>query len=282
MSTPPFCAVAGAGSGTLGAAASFFRGPVERIAFAASRAPLAVEARERLVARYGDCPADAAQVVVCLGGDGIMLEVLRGVLKGANGLPAYGMNRGTVGFLMNAYAEDDLPQRLGRAQAAVLHPLRMCATTRTGAVEEALALNEVSLLRQIAQVAKIRIAVDGRVRIPELMCDGVLVSTPAGSTAYNLSAHGPIVPLSANLLPLTPICAFRPRRWRGALLPSSAEVLFEILEADKRPVAAVADSTEVRDVASVTVREDRALGAAILFDPDQGLSERIIAEQFTV
>lgn len=279
MSAPPACTAAGAG---LGALAPFFRGPVERIAFAASRAPVAAEARERLVARYGDCPTDAAQVVVCLGGDGVMLEVLRGMLKRAGGLPVYGMNRGTVGFLMNAYAEDDLPQRLGRAQAAVLHPLRMRAVTRDGVAEEALALNEVSLLRQVAQAAKVRITVDGRVRLPELICDGVLVSTPAGSTAYNLSAHGPIVPLSANLLPLTPISAFRPRRWRGALLPSAAEVLFEVLEADKRPVAAVADSTEVRDVDRVSVREDRALGAAVLFDPDQGLSERIIAEQFTV
>ena len=149
-------------------------------------------------------------------------------------------------------------------------------------MEEALAFNEVSLLRQLAQAAKIRITVDGRVRLAELICDGILVSTPAGSTAYNLSAHGPIVPLSANLLPLTPISAFRPRRWRGALLPSSADVLFEVLEADKRPVAAVADSTEVRDVVSVAVCEDRAVSVTVLFDPDQGLSERIIAEQFTV
>jgi NAD+ kinase len=183
---------------------------------------------------------------------------------------------------MNPESEDGLPLRLGRAQAAILHPLRMVAVTATGRVEEALALNEVSLLRQLAQAAKIRITVDGRVRLAELICDGVLVSTPAGSTAYNLSAHGPIVPLSANLLPLTPISAFRPRRWRGALLPSSAEVLFEVLEADKRPVAAVADATEVRDVVSVSVNEDRDLAATILFDPDQGLSERIIAEQFTV
>jgi NAD+ kinase len=149
-------------------------------------------------------------------------------------------------------------------------------------VEEALALNEVSLLRQLGQAAKIRITVDGRVRLPELICDGVLVSTPAGSTAYNLSAHGPIVPLSANLLPLTPISAFRPRQWRGALLPSSADVLFEVLETAKRPVAAVADTTEVRDVSSVAVSEDRSVSVTVLFDPDQGLSERIIAEQFTV
>ncbi len=163
-----------------------------------------------------------------------------------------------------------------------MHPLRMTATTRDGRHHESLALNEVSLLRQLRQAAKIRIMVDGRVRLSELICDGVLVSTPAGSTAYNLSAHGPIVPLSANLLPLTPISAFRPRRWRGALLPSTAQVLFEVLEPDKRPVAAVADFTEVRDVIAVTVREDRGVAATILFDPDQGLQERIIVEQFTV
>jgi NAD+ kinase len=183
---------------------------------------------------------------------------------------------------MNDFNESDLVERLARAQEAILHPLRMTAVTSTGRVEEALALNEVSLLRELRQAAKIRISVDGRVRLPELICDGVLVSTPAGSTAYNLSAHGPIVPLSANLLPLTPISAFRPRRWRGALLPSSADVLFEVLEAEKRPVAAVADAKEVRDIVSVAVSEDRSIQARILFDPDQGLSERILAEQFTV
>lgn len=192
------------------------------------------------------------------------------------------MNCGSVGFLMNEFDENDLPNRVARAQAAVLHPLRMHAVTQTGAVEEALALNEVSLLRQLRQAAKIRITIDGRVRVAELICDGVLVSTPAGSTAYNLSAHGPIVPLSANLLPLTPISAFRPRRWRGALLPSTADVLFEVLEPEKRPVAAVADATEVRNVASIAIREDRSVQATVLFDPDQGLSERIVREQFTV
>jgi NAD+ kinase len=197
-------------------------------------------------------------------------------------MAVYGMNCGSVGFLMNRFDEDDLPARLARAQLAELHPLRMVATTAHGDRVEAVALNEVALLRELRQAAKIRITVDGRVRLAELACDGVLVSTPAGSTAYNLSAHGPIVPLSANLLPLTPISAFRPRRWRGALLPSTAEVLFEVLESDKRPVAAVADFTEVRDVLTVQVREDRALAALVLFDPGQGLSERIIAEQFTV
>ena len=247
--------------------------PPTRIAFVASPTDLATAALNRLAARYGNCPIDAAEVVVSLGGDGFMLETLHHVL-GRN-VAVYGMNCGSVGFLMNAFNGDDLLARLGRTQAATLHPLRMHAVTTTGRVEEALALNEVSLLRQLRQAAKIRITVDGRVRLAELICDGVLVSTPAGSTAYNLSAHGPIVPLSANLLPLTPISAF------GALLASSVEVLFEVLEAEKRPVAAVADFTEVREVISVAVTEDRSIAARVLFDPDQGLSERIIAEQFT-
>jgi len=233
-----------------------------------------------MVARYHDCTPESAEVVVCLGGDGFLLETLHRML-GCR-VAVYGMNCGSVGFLMNDYNEDDLPNRLARAQAAVLHPLRMVAVTDTGRVEEALALNEVSLLRQLRQAAKIRITVDGRVRLPELICDGVLAATPAGSTAYNLSAHVPIVPLSANLLPLTPISAFRPRRWRGALLPSTAEVLFEVLEPEKRPVSAVADYTEVAEVISVAVSEDQNVSAKVLFDPDQGLSERIIAEQFTV
>ena len=252
----------------------------DRIAFAASPTALATEARDRLLARYGDCALEEATVAVALGGDGFMLETLHRVL--ARNLPVYGMNCGSVGFLMNTFSDDDLPGRLARAQETLLHPLRMRAVTATGAAEEALAFNEVSLLRQLRQTSKIRVTVDGRVRLAELMCDGILISTPAGSSAYNLSAHGPIVPLSANLFPLTPISAFRPRRWRGALLPSTAEVLFEVLEADKRPTAAVADFTEVRDVVSVEVCEDRATCVTVLFDPDRGLSERIIAEQFTV
>ena len=251
------------------------------IAFVAARSPFATEQRASLAARYGEVSVDTADIIVCLGGDGSMLETLHSMLGLPNARPVYGMNCGTVGFLMNDFSADDLPARLDRAQAASLHPLRMVAVTQAGAVEESLALNEVALLRQRGQAAKIRISIDGRVRLPELVCDGVLVSTPAGSTAYNLSAHGPIVPLSANLLPLTPISAFRPRRWRGALLPSSAEVLFEVLEADKRPVAAAADTTEVRHIASVSVTEDRSVIATVLFDPDRELSERIIAEQFT-
>ena len=260
----------------------YFGHVVERIAIVAAPTALATACRTRLVRAYGDAGVDGADAVICLGGDGFMLETLHRLLAAGSGTPVYGMNCGSVGFLMNALDESDLPGRLSRAQAAVLHPLRMVAVTQTGAVEEAVALNEVSLLRQLRQAAKIRITVDGRVRLAELICDGVLVSTPAGSTAYNLSAHGPIVPLSANLLPLTPISAFRPRRWRGALLPSTADVLFEILEPEKRPVAAVADFTEVRRVASVAVSEDRSVSVTVLFDPEQGLSERIIAEQFTV
>ena len=256
--------------------------PVDRIAFTAAATRAAQEARERLVARYGECSLDEAEVVTCLGGDGSLLETLHRLVDVGRVTPVYGMNCGSVGFLMNAFVEENLPERLARSQSATLYPLRMHAVTRGGAVEEALAFNEVSLLRQLRQAAKIRITIDGRVRLAELACDGVLVSTPAGSTAYNLSAHGPIVPLSANLLPLTPISPFRPRRWRGALLPSSADVMFEVLEADKRPVAAVADSTEVRHVVSVAVSEDRSVATSLLFDPDQGLPERIIAEQFTV
>ena len=257
-------------------------GPPERIAILAAPTELARASCERLTARYGNSTPEDAEVVVCLGGDGFMLETLHRQLAAGTDTPVYGMNCGSVGFLMNGFSEAELPQRLARAQAALLHPLRMHAVTITGAVEEAVAFNEVSLLRQLRQAAKIRITVDGRVRLAELICDGVLISTPAGSTAYNLSAHGPIVPLSANLLPLTPISAFRPRRWRGALLPSTVDVLFEVLEREKRPVAAVADFTEVRDVASVAVSEDRSVTVTVLFDPDQGLSERIIAEQFTV
>jgi NAD+ kinase len=252
---------------------------LRRIAIFAAPTPLAEESGARLVARYGNCTADEAEIVVALGGDGFMLETLHAMLS--RGLAVYGMNCGSVGFLMNAYAEENLPERLAAAQKTILYPLRMLTRTVAGETSEALAFNEVSLLRQLRQTAKISITVDGRVRLPELMCDGVLVSTPAGSTAYNLSAHGPIVPLSANLLPLTPISAFRPRRWRGALLPSSAEVAFEVLEAEKRPVSVAADFTEVRNVQSVVVREDSSLSVTVLFDPGQALSERIIAEQFT-
>ncbi len=260
----------------------FLTEPPKRIAFAAAPTMLATQSKAKLVERYGNHELSGAEVIVCLGGDGFLLEILHSLLDHGLDTPVYGMNCGSVGFLMNAYVEDGLIERLATAQGAILHPLRMHAETYDGRIEEALALNEVSLLRQLRQAAKIKIVIDGRVRLSELICDGVLVSTPAGSTAYNLSAHGPIVPLSANLLPLTPISAFRPRRWRGALLPSTAAVFFEVLEREKRPVAAVADFTEVRDVRSVSVQEDRSIATTVLFDPGQGLSERIIAEQFTV
>ena len=251
-----------------------------KLAFIAAQNTGAMSARQKLIAQYGDCAVKEAAVIVALGGDGLMLECLHQVL--GTSVPVYGMNCGSVGFMMNEYNEADLPLRISRALSSVLHPLRMHAVTASGVIEEAMALNEVSLLREGRQAAKIRISIDQRERLSELICDGVLISTPAGSTAYNLSAHGPIVPLSANLLPLTPISAFRPRRWRGALLPSTVDILFEVLEPDKRPVAAVADFTEVRDVISVAVNEDRTLGATVLFDPDRALSERIITEQFTV
>jgi NAD+ kinase len=253
---------------------------LSRIAFIAAQTEIAIAARLRLTAIYGDTTPENADVIVALGGDGLMLEVLHRVLGTSK--PVYGMNCGSVGVLMNEFAEPGLEERIANAQASILFPLRMHAITASGVVEEALALNEVSLLRQLRQAAKIRITVDHRERLSELICDGVLISTPAGSTAYNLSAHGPIIPLTANLLPLTPISAFRPRRWRGALLPSTVEVLFEILESDKRPVAAVADFTEVRNVVSVAVSEDQSVSATVLFDPDRALSERIITEQFTV
>jgi NAD+ kinase len=217
-------------------------------------------------------------VVVALGGDGFMLETIHRVLS--LHIPVYGMNCGSVGFLMNSFSEDDLPGRLVRAQEAVLYPLRMRTVSADGTEADALAFNEVSLLRQLRQTSKIRVTVDGRVRLPELMCDGILISTPAGSTAYNLSAHGPIVPLGAGVLALTPISAFRPRRWRGALLPHGARVRIDALETAKRPVSAVADFTEVRDVVSVEIRENRDIAMTVLFDRDANLEERVLKEQF--
>jgi NAD+ kinase len=240
-------------------------------------APEAAEALEKLRARYGDSGDDRADVIVALGGDGFMLQTLHTFLD--KGKPIYGMNLGSVGFLMNEYREEDLPQRLAAAESAQIHPLRMRALTPQGEIE-GLAFNEVSLLRQTRQAAKIRITVDERVRIAELICDGVLVSTPAGSTAYNLSAHGPILPIDAALLALTPISAFRPRRWHGALLPHRARVRLEVLESAKRPVSAVADDFEVRNVSQVDVAEDRSIAMTMLYDAGHSLDERILAEQF--
>lgn len=251
----------------------------DKIAFVASEAPEAQESLARLTKRYPHTTPDEADVIVALGGDGLMLQTLHRYLT--RKVPIYGMNRGTVGFLMNEYREDDLIARLEAAHLTELHPLRMRAETVAGLVEEALAINEVSLLRETRLAAHIAIRVDGRVRLPMLICDGVLVATPAGSTAYNLSAHGPIVPLRAGLLCLTPISAFRPRRWRGALLPQTARVRFEVQNSRERSVSAVADFTEVRDVHAVDVEEDSSIALFLLFDPEHDLEERILTEQFT-
>jgi NAD+ kinase len=253
--------------------------PVTRLAFVASERLEAQEARTRLVSRYGDCRLAEAQVVVALGGDGFMLETLHENLTSAR--PIYGMNRGSVGFLMNDYDEDDLLVRINAAERATIFPLAMTATDSAGVEHQGLAINEVSLLRQTRQTAKLSLEIDGKVRMTELVCDGVLVATPAGSTAYNLSAHGPIIPISAKVLALTPISAFRPRRWRGALLSHTARVTISVLEADKRPVSAVADNFEVRDVVTVSIVEDRQRQLNMLFDAGHSLEERILAEQFS-
>ncbi|MFC7703983.1 NAD kinase [Plastorhodobacter daqingensis] len=249
-----------------------------RIAFTASSHPTAAAARDRLVARYGDVPLEQAEVIVALGGDGFMLQTLHQTQHLA--APVYGMNRGTVGFLMNTFSEDDLPLRLASAEEALLNPLRMRALDMQGQEHQALAINEVSLLRAGPQAAKLRIRVDGRVRLEELVCDGALVCTPAGSTAYNYSAHGPILPIRADVLALTAMAAFRPRRWRGALLPNTATVHFEVLEPGKRPVMADADGSSVRDVQWVEIRSDPTIRHRLLFDPGHGLEERLIQEQF--
>ena len=227
---------------------------------------------------YPHCTPDEASVIVAIGGDGFMLEILHRYI--ASGKPIYGINRGTVGFLMNHYNEENLLDRISAAQPVILHPLRMIAVQGDGTKVQALAINEVSLLRETRQTAKICISINDRVRLDELASDGILVSTPAGSTAYNLSAHGPILPLDANVLAMTPISAFRPRRWRGALVPHTSVIRFDILQSAKRPVSAVADSTEVRDVVSVTVQEDRNVTLTLLFDPEHSLHERIMTEQF--
>ncbi|HYG25707.1 MAG TPA: NAD kinase [Caulobacteraceae bacterium] len=252
--------------------------PVTRLTFTASDRPEAQEAMRELADAYGDAGPDA-QVIVALGGDGFMLETLHRNLGG--GKPIYGMNRGSVGFLMNEFCTDGLLDRIGKAEREVIHPLTMVAIDKTRKQHKALAINEVSLLRQSRQTAKLRISIDGKVRMEELVCDGVLVATPAGSTAYNLSAHGPIIPIDAKVLALTPISAFRPRRWRGALLPHTARVTIEVLEADKRPVSAVADNFEARDVVEVHVQEDRAITLSMLFDAGRSLEERVLAEQFS-
>lgn len=252
--------------------------PARKIHFSASDAEIAQQALATLVQRYGGVAADKAEVIVALGGDGFMLHALHA--NRALDLPVYGMNCGTVGFLMNEYAPDGLSARLEAAEETVINPLAMRAICRDGSVHEALAINEVSLLRAGPQAAKLQISVDGRVRMDELICDGALLSTPAGSTAYNYSAHGPILPIGSDVLALTAMSAFRPRRWRGALLPKSALVRFDVLDAEKRPVMADADSRSVRDVVSVEIRTEASVRHRLLFDPGHGLEERLIREQF--
>jgi NAD+ kinase len=248
------------------------------IAIVAGDLESAQAALKALQARHETVPPEQAEVIVALGGDGFMLETLHQTMD--RDVAVYGMNFGSVGFLMNEYEEDGLERRLARAERVELRPLYMRATCVDGTVHEALAINEVSVLRQTGQTAKIRITIDGKVRMEELVCDGAMVATSAGSTAYNLSAHGPIIPIGAGLVSLTPISAFRPRRWRGALLPETVTVVFEVIEADKRPVSAVADSTEIRDVATVEIVQDRAHTLTLMFDPEHNLEERIVAEQF--
>ena len=249
-----------------------------KIHFIHSSSIEAQEAYKSLTTLYGQSELKDAGAVVALGGDGTMLEALHQSI-GYN-LPVYGMNRGSVGFLMNPYITESLPEKIQNAHRHDIHPLEMKATDESGKTYEALAFNEVSLLREVRQAAKIKIFIDDIERLPELICDGVLVSTPAGSTAYNLSAHGPIIPLSSDVLALTPISAFRPRRWRGALLPSHVTIRFEILESEKRPVSATADDFEVRKVKSVEIRQAEGVTKRILFDKDHSLEERILKEQF--
>ncbi len=248
------------------------------IAFVASQTPEAREALARLEKLYGNAPPAEADVIVPLGGDGMMLQTLHKFMK--SGKPIYGMHRGTVGFLMNEFSVDDLAERLATSHKTVIHPLLMHVRDAAGHMHEHRAINEVSLFRQSAQAAHLRILIDGKERLPNLAADGVLVSTPAGSTAYNLSVQGPIIPINAPLLALTPISPFRPRRWRGALLPDKAKVTITVKEADKRPVAAVADSDEVRSAQRVDIEMDHSISLNLLFDPGHSLDERILREQF--
>ena len=250
----------------------------QHIAFVAGQTPEAREACARLEKRYGNADPSKADVIVALGGDGLMLQTLHKFMK--SGKPIYGMHRGTVGFLMNEFAEERLIERLANAHITVIHPLLMRAKDMQGRTHEHHAINEVSLFRQSAQAAHLRILIDGRERLAELVADGVLVATPAGSTAYNLSVQGAIIPINAPLLALTPISPFRPRRWRGALLPDKAKVTIEVMESDKRPVAAVADHDEVRSVRNVDISMDHAVSINMLFDPGHNLDERILREQF--
>lgn len=250
----------------------------EKVAFVASDAPEAQAAVRRLIHMYGNSPAQLADVIVALGGDGFMLETMHRYMN--DRIPIYGMNRGSVGFLMNDYKEEDLLERLSRAEITRIHPLSMVAHRADGTTNGALAINEVSLFRETRQAAKFRISIDGKIRLEELVCDGLLVATPAGSTAYNLSAHGPILPIDAKLLALTAISPFRPRRWRGALVPNQARLQIDVLEAQKRPASAVADNSETREVTRVDIILATRIDLFMLFDSGHSLDERILSEQF--
>ena len=249
-----------------------------RLAFVAAEAPQARRALGRLVKLYGQAAPETADVIVALGGDGLMLQTMHRFMS--SGKAIYGMNRGSVGFLMNDFSEKSLRERLRDAEPTSVHPLKMKAIDQAGTVHKAMAFNEVSFLRQRHQTAKLKISIDGHVRLEELTCDGILLATPAGSTAYNLSAYGPILPINSPLLALTPISPFRPRRWRGAIIPHQAHVTIESLEAEKRPVAAVADHVEVRNIRNVEIAQDRKRSARLLFDPGHSLAERVLAEKF--
>lgn len=250
----------------------------DKIAFVASDVAEAVEARARLTALYGAFDPQDADAIVALGGDGLMLQTLHRYIN--DKIPIYGMNRGSVGFLMNEYREENLRERLAAAETTRIHPLAMVAYDAAGKAHKGLAINEVSLFRERYQAAKLQVAIDGKMRMEELICDGVLVATPAGSTAYNLSAHGPILPINTPLLALTPISPFRPRRWRGALVPNKARITVTVLEPEKRPVSAVADHFETRHVVKVEIEKARNIELLMMFDPDHGLEERVLAEQF--
>jgi NAD+ kinase len=248
------------------------------IAFVAGEGAEAQQALIELRAEYGTCDPLKADVIVALGGDGVMLQTLHRYIE--KGTPIFGMNRGSVGFLMNDYRREGLRERLTTAQVSRINPLAMVAYDQSGTAHKALAINEVSLFRETAQAAKIKISIDGTVRLPELICDGILVATPAGSTAYNLSAHGPILPIDARLLALTPISPFRPRRWRGALLPNKVRIVIDVLEAQKRPVSAVADHVETRAIVRVEIEKARNVDLFLMYDRDHSLDERSLSEQF--
>ena len=250
----------------------------QKLTFLASDNPEAIEAKNLLKNNYSDVGLESADVVVALGGDGFMLQTLHLVCN--KGVPVYGMNKGTVGFLMNKFSKSDLNNRIYLAKEEVVYPLKMIATKSDGSREEGLAINEISLLRSGPQAANLKISVNGSLRLKELVCDGALVCTPAGSTAYNYSAHGPILPIGANILALTAMSAYRPRRWRGALLPMDARIDIEIIDFAKRPVSAVADGVEVKNVKNVSILIEKMIEHRLLFDPGHGLEERLLKEQF--